>query len=405
VLLRRARLPLLAVGLIALAVVCFWKLLPERYAVDAPIGQMLFGRGRPALPPQEVRERLQVPAGFAISLYADQLPDARWLLFTPTGDLLVSTPRSGRVWILTRDANGDGRPDAVRPLLGGLDRPHGLDLHEGWLYVGESGAIVRVRYDAAGGRTVGAVEKVVPDLPADGNHWTRTVRFGPDGWMYVSVGSDCNVCIEKDPRRAALLRFHADGSGEEIVATGLRNSVGFDWQPGTGVLYATENGRDLLGDDIPPDELNRIVAGGFYGWPFAYGDRVPDPEYGAGHENQIAASIPPAYRFRAHNAPLGMAFLRDPRWPDPYRGAALVALHGSWNRTHKDGYKVVSLHWQPDGRIEQRDFVTGFLRDDQAVGRPVDVVEGPDGAAYVSDDYAGSVYRVGRTASAPAAGP
>jgi glucose/arabinose dehydrogenase/cytochrome c553 len=367
--------------------------LPERYAVNAPLGYMLFGSGAEPPAAAEVRERLRVPDGFSIALYAQGIPNARFLRFTPTGDLLVSTPRSGQVMILLRDENGDGRPDAVRPLLGGLERPHGLDFHDGWLYIGEGDAIARVRYDAAARLVQGGVERLAP-LPSGGNHWTRTLRFGPDGLLYVTVGSSCNACIESDPHRAVMLRYRPDATGEEIYASGLRNSVGFDWQPGSGDLYATDNGRDLLGDDVPPCELNRIVRGGFYGWPFAMGDRVPDPELGAGHEAEIAASLPPAHRFRAHNAPLGMTFLRSAALAETYRGAALVALHGSWNRTHKDGYKVVSLHWRPDGSIEERDFATGFLRGEEVIGRPVDVAEGPDGAIYVSDDYAGAIYRI-----------
>ena len=198
-------------------------------------------------------------------------------------------------------------------------------------------------------RPAASTQRIVTGLPEKGNHWTRTLRVGPDGRLYVSIGSSCNVCEEKDPRRAAMLRMQLDGSGQEILATGLRNSVGFDWRPATGELFATDNGRDLLGDDFPPCELNRITPGGFYGWPYANGDNVPDPDFGAGHEAQIATALPPVHRFRAHNAPLGIVFLRNQPAGDAYHGAALVALHGSWNRTRKDGYKVVSLHWRPDG--------------------------------------------------------
>jgi glucose/arabinose dehydrogenase len=369
------------------------RLLPERYAVNAPVAQLLLGRGTDA-PSDATLRTLAAPEGFAVSLYATEVPNARFLRFTSSGDLLVSTPRSGRIAILERDADGDGRADAVRTLLDGLDRPHGLDLHDGWLYVGEGSAVARIRYDAATRRTSGGVERVVTGLPSGGNHWTRTLRFGPDAWMYVSVGSSCNVCVEDDPRRAAMLRFRPDGSQAEVFATGLRNSVGFDWQPATGDLYATDNGRDLLGDDVPPCELNRIERGGFYGWPFAYGDRVRDPDLGEGRDAEIAASRPPAHAFRAHTAPLGITFVRGANAPAALRGAALVALHGSWNRTRKDGYEVVSLHWSDGGRIEERDFLSGFVRDERAIGRPVDVAEGPDGAIYVSDDYAGVVYRV-----------
>jgi len=375
---------------------CF--LLPERYAVNAPIAHLLTGRGRDAPSNAVVEARIRAPEGFEVSRYAEELPNARFLRSTPRGDLLVSQPSSGRVVLLERDADADGRPDGRRDLLTGLDRPHGLDLHDGWLYVAEADAVARIPFDTATSTANGALERVVTGIPGGGNHWTRTVRFGPDGGMYVSVGSSCNVCEEDDPRRATMLRFALDGSGEEILATGLRNSVGFDWRPETGALFGTDNGRDLLGDDFPPCELNRIVAGGFYGWPHANGDNVPDPDLGAGREDRIAAAIAPAHSFRAHNAPLGMTFVRHPEAHESLRGAALVALHGSWNRTRKDGYKVVSLHWDAAGRIEERDFLWGFLENDDAIGRPVDVTEGPDGAFYVSDDYAGAIYRVAATA-------
>jgi glucose/arabinose dehydrogenase len=388
------RVSLIAAGTVVVAVGACQLLLPQRFAVNAPLRQLLFGRGISPPPIETLEQRLQVPSGFGVGRYAEGIPGARLLRFTPAGDLLVSVPREGKIVLLERDTHGRGRAEGTRTLIAGLNRPHGMDLHDGWLYVAETDAIGRVRFDPATRETSGAFERIVTGLPAGGNHWTRTLRFGPDGHLYVSVGSSCNVCLEPDPRRAAMLRFEPDGSHMEIFASGLRNSVGFDWQPGTGNLYATDNGRDLLGDDFPPCELNLVVQGGFYGWPFANGDRVPDPDFGAGHEPEIARSRPPVHGFRPHNAPLGMTFVRGEAAPTGLRGAALVALHGSWNRTQKDGYKVVSLTWGPDGVITERDFLTGFLKDEDVIGRPVDVAEGPDGAFYVSDDYAGSIYRV-----------
>jgi len=378
------------------------QLLPERFAVNVPIRNALFGA--PGKPPQPglLGSRIRVPGGLSIGLFAE-LPRVRALRPTPAGDLLASVPREGRVVLLERDGDGDGRSDGTQTLLEGLHRPHGMDLHDGWLYVAETDAVGRVRFDAAARSVSGPFERVVTGLPAGGNHWTRTLRFGPDGWLYVSVGSSCNVCLEEDPRRAALLRFRPDGSGGESFATGLRNAVGFDWRPDGGELYATDNGRDLLGDDYPPCELNRVVKGGFYGWPFANGARDPDPDFGEGREAEIATSIPPAHAFRAHNAPLGIVFLQRDLAPGLGRGTALVALHGSWNRTRKDGYQVVSLHFLPDGDVEERPFVWGFLEEDEVVGRPVDVAEGADGAVYVSDDYAGAVYRIAAGAQGAAA--
>ena len=386
------RILLSLVVLLAAGVGACNVLLPERYAVNAPILQMLRG----AAPPEAdvIQSRLVVPEGFSVAEYASGLPNARFLRFTPTGDLLVSQPRAGHVSLLERDANADGRADGTRVLIGDLNRPHGLELHDGWLYIAEMDAIGRVRFDAAARRLLGEYERIATGLPSGGNHWSRTVRIGPDGMLYVSVGSSCNVCEERDPRRATILRFQADGSEPELYATGLRNAVGFDWRPGTGELFATDNGRDLLGDNFPPCELNRVERGGFYGWPFANGDRVPDPDLGAGNEERIEGSIPPVHGFAAHTAPLGIAFLREESTPPELVGSALVALHGSWNRTEKDGYKVVSLHWAEDGSIRERDFLVGFEVDEDVIGRPVDVAQGPDGMIYVSDDFAGMVYRV-----------
>jgi glucose/arabinose dehydrogenase len=393
-----------ALGGLALAGFLACQLLPERFAVNAPITNSLFGWGAEPPAPEAFGSRIRAAEGYAVSLYAT-VPKARFLRVTPAGDLLVSVPREDRIVRLARDANGDGRPDAQEVLLAGLDRPHGLDLHEGWLYVGEGSAIARVRFDVASGRTSGAPERIVTGLPAGGNHWTRTVRVGPDGFLYLTLGSSCNVCVEQDERRAAMLRFRLDGSEAEVYARGLRNAVGFDWQPATDDLYATDNGRDLLGDDFPPCELNRVVRGGDYGWPVANGDRRLDPDLGAGNEARAAASLPPAHGFRAHTAPLGITFLRSAAHPERLGGAALVALHGSWNRTRKDGYEVVALVWGEDGSIREEKFLWGFLENEDVIGRPVDVAEAPDGTLFVSDDYAGAVYRVVRRGAPASAAP
>jgi glucose/arabinose dehydrogenase len=340
----------------------------------------------------------KAPDGFSVALFADGIRNARFMRFTPAGDLLVSSPREGAVFLLERDANGDGRTDGVRKLLEGLDRPHGLELVGEWLYVAETGAIKRVRFDPESRATSGAPETVLAGLPVGGNHWTKSIGLGPDGWLYVSIGSTCNVCIEDEPRRATIGRLHPDGTGYETYATGLRNAVGFDWRPADGALYATDNGRDLLGDDVPPCELDRVVQDGFYGWPFVNGMGLVDPDFGAQGGELAARAIPPAHPFGAHTAPLGMTFYRGSAFPERYRGQAFVALHGSWNRTKKSGYKVVLLEWPADGgAIAESDFLTGFEVDENVIGRPVDVQAGPDGALYVSDDFGGAIYRVAHT--------
>jgi glucose/arabinose dehydrogenase len=378
-------------GLLAAIVVlacCSYIALPGGWTINFP------GFSGEPLAESELQRRVQLPDGFTIETYAEGIDNARMLRVTSTGDVLVSSPREGKVFLLERDRNADSRADSVRVLLDGLESPHGLALDSGWLYVAETDAVLRVKFDESQGTIGGAPERIIRGLPAGGNHWTKTVGVGPDGKLYVAGGSSCNVCIEDDPRRAAILRYEIDGSGEQIFATGLRNAVGFAWQPGTGALYATDNGRDLLGDDFPPCELNQVVEAGFYGWPIANGDRVPDPDYGNGQSARIAASIPPVHGFGPHTAPLGITFYTGDAFPERYRGAAFVAEHGSWNRSRKIGYQVVAVFFAPDGTISEEPFLTGFMVDEEVAGRPVDVAVAPDGALYVSDDFTGSIYRI-----------
>lgn len=372
------------------------------FTVNTPATSALLGYSVGAAPLETLRDRIWLPPGFEIQIYVSGLRYPRGLHLTPTGALLVSQPWDGRVLLLEPDADADGAPDGQRELVSGLRSAQGMDYSAGWLYLGETDAIARIRFDPETGTTSGSLERIAA-LPAT-SHWVRNLRVGPDGWIYTGVGANCNVCEDADPRVAAILRFRPDGSGGEVFASGIRNAAGFDWDPETLEMYATDAGRDLLGDDLPPEELNRLVRGASQGFPYAHGQRVADPEFGVGRSDRVRESLPPVHEFAAHTTPLGLVFLRGANLPDDYRGAALVALHGSWNRTAKAGYKVVSLHRSGD-RFEQRDFAAGFELADQVIGRPVDVAEGPDGAIYVSDDYAGAIYRITSDRSALSASP
>lgn len=330
---------------------------------------------------------IYLPEGFHISIYAAGLDGARFMTVGPEGDIYLSEMGAGRVVVLP-DRDGDGVADGVHTYAEGLDRPHGLAFYNGSLYAAETGRVLRLP-DTDGDLRADRLEVVIPDLPKGGGHITRTIGFGPEGMLYVSVGSSCNVC-EDDPRRAAILRFTPDGKSEEPYARGLRNAVGFLWRPGTGELWATDNGRDMLGDDIPPDEVNVVAQGRHYGWPHCYGDRVADPAFD--RPGFCSGTEPPVVKIQAHSAPLGLRFYTGIKFPEEYRGDLFVALHGSWNRRVPTGYKVVRIRLNDPPTVE--DFATGWLVGEKAWGRPVDILVGRDGALYVSDDYAGAVYRI-----------
>lgn len=380
-------------GIIAALAIAIAVALSQASFTPGIILHSIFGSGGETPSRNTIQSRLTVPDGFSVGLYAGNIENARFIEFSRTGDLIVAQPREGKITLIERDRDENGQGDNARTLLENLNRPHSIDFFGNYLYIAESTAVGRVPFDHVTGELMGAYERIITDLGDEGNHWTKTLRFGPDGQLYLSSGSTCNVCEETDSQRATITRYEPDGSGEERFATGLRNAVGFDWGP-DGALYATDNGRDLLGDDYPVCELNKIEQGGFYGWPYINGYGDPDPDLGQAGPAEGVRAIDPVHGFRAHNAPLGIRFVASDAFPETHQDVALVALHGSWNRSTYDGYKVVSLHAQEDGGFEERDFLAGFELDGDVMGRPVDLANGPDGCVYVSDDYAMAIYRV-----------
>lgn len=334
---------------------------------------------------------ITLPDGFSISVFAKNLSNPRVMTWDPAGTLLVSISSEGRV-IALPDTNTDGISDDTVVVIQGLNRPHGLAFHDGRLYVAETGAVSSFSYDS---KTMKASdEKKLVDLPAGGNHFSRTIGFGPDGRLYITIGSSCNVCIEKDWRRAKMLIANADGTGLREYATGLRNSVFFVWHPVTKALWATDMGRDLLGDNMPPEEVNIIEDGKDYGWPYCYANRVHDDAFDPQKQKSCDTTITPHIMFQAHSAPLGLAFIPD-SWPSEYRGDLLVAYHGSWNRSVPTGYKIVRFDLDDGYRSRnEADFLGGFLEGSGALGRPVDLVFDSKGNLFVADDKAGTVYRI-----------
>ncbi|MFN7088216.1 MAG: PQQ-dependent sugar dehydrogenase [Candidatus Paceibacteria bacterium] len=337
---------------------------------------------------------LHGPSGYKINIFAKDLGPARMMAFDQkSGAMFVSITKEGRI-VGLQDVDGDGIAEQSWDVIDGLRNPHGLAIYDGWLYIGEEHQVGRVRLFAERN-----YEVLIRDLPFGEGHFTRTIGFGPDGKLYLSIGSSCNVCYESDQRRAAILQFNPDGTAGQIFAEGLRNAVGFAWHPKTKELWATDNGRDYLGEDLPPDEINIVKENKDYGWPICYGAKIHDTEF----DKNVYVRDPcedteaPIIELPAHSAPLGLRFDSE--------GNLFVALHGSWNRTHPAGYKVIKISFG-DAGPKVSDFIWGWMPEENlkkplgatasqfAKGRPVDIVFDDKGAMYISDDKAGMIYKV-----------
>lgn len=335
---------------------------------------------------------IRLPPGFQIDLYSGEVPGARSMALGDNGTLFVGTRREGKVYAVP-DRNGDGTPEKVIVLARGLDMPNGVAFRDGALFVAETSRILR--FDRIESRLTNPPKPAVVNdsFPRDAHHGWKFIRFGPDGKLYVPVGAPCNVCVREDPRYASIMRMNADGTGLEVFARGVRNTVGFDWHPETREMWFTDNGRDWMGDDIPPDELNRAPRQGLhFGFPYRHGIRIPDPEFGGMKDPR--SFVPPEMELGPHVASLGMRFYTGRMFPERYRNRIFIAEHGSWNRTEPVGYRVTVVGIEPGRPPEYTPFAEGWLKEGKAWGRPVDVLVMPDGSLLVSDDRKGAIYRI-----------
>ena len=357
-----------------------------RFALLAGAAALMF----PACAQRASLDRVKLPPGFVVSLFADNLPDARSMALGAGDVLFVGTRKAGKVYALRFSG---GRATQTITLASGLNMPNGVAFRDGALYVAEVNRILR--FDDVEARLDRPQTPVVVTdrFPTDTHHGWKFIRFGPDGMLYVPVGAPCNVC-EQDPARYALIsRIKPDGGGYEVVARGVRNSVGFDWQPETRELWFTDNGRDMLGDDLPSDELNRVSRAGLhFGFPYCHQGDLPDPQFGQGRS--CAEFAPPAVNLGAHVAALGMRFYTGSQFPPEYRNNIFIAEHGSWNRSKKTGYRVQRVVVAEGKVVKQEIFAEGWLQGESAWGRPVDIEVMRDGSLLVSDDHAGAIYRI-----------
>lgn len=341
-------------------------------------------------PPQ--LQKIKLPPGFSVNVFADEVENARAMCWGDAGTLFVGSRSAGVVHAL-RDTNDDGRADERFVVARGLRMPVGVAFREGALYVSDVDRILRL--DSVEQRLKDPPQPVVvtDSFPKDTHHGWKFIAFGPDGKLYVPVGAPCNLCLMEDSIYASITRINTDGTGREIVAHGVRNSVGFDWHPLTGQLWFTDNGRDWLGDDSPDCELNRLAnEGDHFGYPFCHAGIVKDPEFG--EQRPCTEFVAPAARLGPHMAPLGMRFYTGAMFPERYRDAIFIAEHGSWNSSTPVGYRVAVAIPQADGSATHEVFAEGWLEGNRAWGRPADVLVAPDGALLVSDDGANQIYRI-----------
>lgn len=337
---------------------------------------------------------LKLPPGFKIEVYAEDIPDARSMALSEKGTLFVGNRKKDKVYAL-RDTDGDFKIDQKFIIASGLTMPNGIAIKDGNLYVAAVSKLLR--YDNIEANLDNPPEPVViyDDYPKDKHHGWKYIAFGPDGKLYVPVGAPCNICESRNKEYASITRMNPDGSEREVYAKGVRNTVGITWHPETGQMWFTDNGRDMLGDNIPPCELNRAAEiGQHFGYPYCHGSDIADPEFGSKYP--CSDFVIPARKLGAHVAPLGLKFNTGNMFPEAYKNHIFIAEHGSWNRSSKVGYKISLVKIENNRAVSYDTFIEGWLdkKEQEAWGRPVDVLFMPDGSMLISDDMAGVIYRV-----------
>ena len=361
-----------------------------RVTIPALLALLLVSPG--GLRAAEFLDRMKLPDGFRIEVFADKVPGARSLALGDRGTVFVGTRKLDRVYALT-DEDSDGRADKVRILARGLRIPNGVAFRRGTLYVAELTRIIRFDNIEEHLDDPGPPFVVNESFPSETHHGWKYLAFGPDDKLYTQVGAPCNVCEKDDPRFASILRMNPDGSDLEIYAHGVRNSVGFDWHPVTKELWFTDNGRDWMGDDIPPDELNRAPEKGLhFGFPYWHGRDVRDPKFGKGRRADEFTL--PTEELGPHVAALGVRFYTGKMFPERFRNQVFIAEHGSWNRSRKIGYRISLVRLNGNRAVAYVPFAEGWLEEQAVHGRPVDLLVLPDGSMLVSDDDAGKIYRI-----------
>lgn len=361
--------------------------LPLLMIVSIPVCVPFFGSG------DVEPEKVSLPEGFKISVYAEGVKGARSLALSENGVLFVGSRGAGNVYALV-DEDNDFKADQKYLIAEGLNMPNGVALRDGDLYVAEISKVWK--FENIEDHLAEPPEPILinDDFPDDGHHGWKHIAFGPDGKLYVPVGAPCNICDEDSTTYSNIMRMNPDGSGLEPYVFGVRNTVGFDWHPETEELWFTDNGRDMMGDNIPPDELNRVrEKGQHFGYPFCHGGDIPDPEYGK--KRDCDEFTPPAQKLGPHVAALGMLFYTGGMFPERYKNQILICEHGSWNRSTPIGYRITLVPVQDNTEATgYKVFADGWLEGNQAWGRPVDIIQMPDGSVLVSDDYGDAVYRI-----------